>query len=516
MDANQNIIRLRVKKGFVVVGIILLIGAGFLVIERVRGAWALKQRLNQLSADGERLDVALVIPKARPFDSNAAVVLRAVTNELNQIATLIDLAPPNLRFASPGNAVVAWRLTEWRSDKKTNRWTDIRREIKTASNLLVQLHAAAEKPFFDSGFDYKKGFVDFESGPLIEVKRAAQALRVAATYELNQGNLDAAHRHLLALIQLSQQTMEPMIIWQLMRHACAILSFNEAWQFLQHPAVTEQQLQALQVALGRAEFKQDMGMALEVERAMSLDFFRQIKNSATIRDQIVAQRKGWAEPFNSFLTDGLVLQHINVPLWQFAWADQDELRTLNRWQAAIAVERQARSNGWASVATAESQSRDDWAGDALALISGEAVPNSESAFDRFRFLFSSGPFGVSDILVRKTLAVETFRNIVVTAIALKRFELRNGEHPKNLNALVPDLLTAVPIDEMDHQPLRYKSSKGADSVLYSVGENGLDDHGDSNPPRKEAYLQIWDGKDAVWPRPATPDEAIKAMKRRHY
>jgi hypothetical protein len=49
-------------------------------------------------------------------------------------------------------------------------------------------------------------------------------------------------------------------------------------------------------------------------------------------------------------------------------------------------------------------------------------------------------------------------------------------------------------------------------LLYSVGEDGRDDGGDPTPQEaKKRYRQIWDGRDAVWPSAATPEEAKAAL-----
>ncbi len=49
-------------------------------------------------------------------------------------------------------------------------------------------------------------------------------------------------------------------------------------------------------------------------------------------------------------------------------------------------------------------------------------------------------------------------------------------------------------------------------LLYSVGEDGKDDGGNSAPQEdKKRYRQIWDGRDAVWPSAATAEEASQAV-----
>ena len=62
-------------------------------------------------------------------------------------------------------------------------------------------------------------------------------------------------------------------------------------------------------------------------------------------------------------------------------------------------------------------------------------------------------------------------------LALRAYQLTHGHLPDNLNALVPEFLTQVPVDDFDGQPLRYSAEK---KIVYSVGKNLKDDGGNSN------------------------------------
>jgi hypothetical protein len=112
--------------------------------------------------------------------------------------------------------------------------------------------------------------------------------------------------------------------------------------------------------------------------------------------------------------------------------------------------------------------------------------------------------------IRKAARAEVARNIVVTAIALKRCELRRHQLPASLDELVPEFLQAVPTDFMAGRPLRYRRNADGTFLLYSVGENGKDDGGN---PALEAgvtgstyHWQSPHALDWVWPQPATREE----------
>jgi len=61
--------------------------------------------------------------------------------------------------------------------------------------------------------------------------------------------------------------------------------------------------------------------------------------------------------------------------------------------------------------------------------------------------------------------------------------MAEGRWPESLDELVPAYIDAVPLDPFDEKPLRYKVE--ADRiVVYSIGENEVDDGGDLERPEE--------------------------------
>ncbi|MGH9428299.1 MAG: hypothetical protein ACRD2L_18600, partial [Terriglobia bacterium] len=179
-----------------------------------------------------------------------------------------------------------------------------------------------------------------------------------------------------------------------------------------------------------------------------------------------------------------------MPIWSIAWADQDALRSLDRWSSIIEAERIARTKSWL-----DAKPRFDEVDGQIALTSGSLLdgnPPGISWYDRCRFVMSSEPFSITGLLVFKTMKIETQKNLVVTAIALKRFDLRHGEFPTALSDLVPDFLSEVPRDCIDDKPLRYRQAANRSFLLYSVGADGKDNGGDSSlSPDQKNYRNLW-------------------------
>lgn len=495
-------------------GVLALLLLLFLGFEHVRGNWGLSRRLSELKSRGEVLSVSALQPNHPPGDQNAADGLISLSNRLQTVMSNLDNTPPTLRLASPGHAIVAYELKQWSRDgKTTNDWSKVGEELANCSELLDEIHKVLERSSYDSGFDYQKGFVNFHMPAIGPVRRAAQLLSIAEVYELSRGRLEAAHQYLCDLIRLvAVQRPEPLLISQLVRQACAVFALNATWQALQAKGWTDPQLVSMQSAWESCDFEHDMAAAMEMERALSLDFYEQIKHSNEKLTFVLNEREKVAEmtdgAFAGFVTHGFVLRRIHVPVWRLAWADQGELFELNEWQVIIERERIAQTNGWTVLA-----GRLDSAGRPLPwapFLEGKA---KVSWYDKVRLMFDTENSGISDLLIRKALSIQTQQQMAITAIAIERYRLKKGHIPSELSALVPDYLPVLPRDGMDGKSLRYRLAPHGGFQLYSVGHDGTDNGGDPTlRPGTSHYPQIWDGRDAVWPTRATPDEAEKSLR----
>jgi hypothetical protein len=69
-------------------------------------------------------------------------------------------------------------------------------------------------------------------------------------------------------------------------------------------------------------------------------------------------------------------------------------------------------------------------------------------------------------------------------LAIQRYRLAEGKLPDALARLVPTYLDAVPKDPFDGNDLRYKELETG-FVVYSIGEDGSDDGGKEEPPKRK-------------------------------
>lgn len=100
----------------------------------------------------------------------------------------------------------------------------------------------------------------------------------------------------------------------------------------------------------------------------------------------------------------------------------------------------------------------------------------------------------------------TQRDAAVAGIALERFRLAHGTYPATLAELVPAYLTAIPLDPWDGKPIKYlpPDANRPTPILYSVGENQMDNHGDGTlvpappSPRRSPKEQMSNDR-ILWP-----------------
>ncbi len=111
-------------------------------------------------------------------------------------------------------------------------------------------------------------------------------------------------------------------------------------------------------------------------------------------------------------------------------------------------------------------------------------------------------------MLSQAVASEVRHRLMLTALAVHRYRIRQGRFPRCLTDLVPTLLPSVPIDFLDGQTLRYEPGNGNSFRLWSIGCYDGDNQGDSrrhsgHPPSRAYGFMSGDAwaaaRDWVWP-----------------
>ncbi len=90
------------------------------------------------------------------------------------------------------------------------------------------------------------------------------------------------------------------------------------------------------------------------------------------------------------------------------------------------------------------------------------------------------------------------RRMAAIALAIRLYEIDHGHRPVELAELVPDYLDEVPADPMAPDGATFRYLPEAEiPVLYSIGENGVDDGGLVWDENRKEYVR-YDRRDLVF------------------
>ncbi len=471
-----------------------------------------------MTAVGERFDIEFFIPRLPEGAENGLPQLLLAGGRLAGNRPITDIMPPSARFIRSGKLLFVIGQSEWPHHSSGNNlqsnitWITLSEELEKIRESLEDTRAALQKPAFDAALNYQAGF-SLLLPHLAPLKRVASFLSADAMNELHRGDVEKAMDDMQAILALTRcQQSEPLIISQLVRIAIANMGISVTWQALQAPGWTDPQLARLKDAWGSMEFITSMARSLEMERAMAVLTFADARHSTKAANALISG--GFAPPsstvsiksFDDFFDlisnrlPDFLRNVVYIPIWQFAWSYQDELTYLQNSQLMIEAARQAAKQKSATAPAACSRKL-------------EAKLQTMNSLERARLVFSvSGLSGLSRC-VEKAVACETLRQLALTAIALKRYELRYQTAAPALVQLVPQFLRELPADYMNGQSLCYRPNTNAPFTLYSVGYNQHDDGGDPTPssdqgnPVPPPTLSTWfNGRDMVWPLRASAEE----------
>jgi hypothetical protein len=410
-----------------------------------------------------------------------------------------------------GKAMIGWQQPDVRSVDTTNSWQDIGAAVTQNTNIFTLLHKVISKPDFDFQIQYGRGFgtLDFPKFELAESKESAMWFSAAAVYHLHVGDTALAVDDVRAMLAITQALRdERFAISELVRIAIAKATSDPTWEILQSPAVTDGQLAELQNDWANLDFITSGENALAMERItarLSLAEWRASPSkfaSDLNIDQAAGVKYGLAGDAKSFWTS--LSMKPKIFMWEHWWSYPDELRSLKGYEILLNGLRMAQTNG-------SFESALDYENHQLEKLQ---LPEDDSGFfsanPDFHSLLSQS-VAVMRTFTGRIMTAEVAKRVVTTAIALKRYQLKNGNYPPSLDALVPEFLTAVPLDPAaDGIPLRYRLNGDGTYLLYSVGLNGKDDGG--NPALEksvEGGNNYWlnnHALDWVWPQPATETE----------
>jgi hypothetical protein len=323
---------------------------------------------------------------------------------------------------------------------------------------------------------------------LAPLKNLQKELALEAQRQGEIGNYNEAFTNLLAMSRVvTTWEIEPTEISHLVRFSCLDIAF-EALAESSLGRFDEQQLATLQETWANADFLKRLPEIEAFNRARLVNQFVRTREeslegisspSEWIRHPSRAyyEIKGRRDQTQYRLTGSYEDERDALLFFRDREVQVKAALALGTWDAMRFLSIATNQNGFTSKHPSTVQ----------------AMLNAERIRKSFQWAGSS--------FLAKAARTETRRRLIVSAIALERYRLRNDKFPVELEQAQALASKDMFIDYMDGKPLRYTWSEGGKFRLYSVGLDCVEDGG-----KAEGATQRQTGYRAVIVRaPIEPD-----------
>jgi hypothetical protein len=385
-----------------------------------------------------------------------------------------------MRFASLGRARVASRQAQppWNEDGAA-AWRNLTDELKEKQAVLGELRLMLKQPALNAG---PRTNILFETGiRSADIQSAAGWLACDALADLRERRQDEALTNLQSLASLANLYREDYTLYSAMsRVVVAQAGLDLTWEALQSMDWDNNQLLVLQRAWQSVDLLQGLERGFIGERLFGFESLKRWMGEGKA-ESASASFSEWS--INEL--SGIFVKRV----WLDTVAPNDLRFATHYWQGKIDLVRDLKANRPLRQLLAPWQKLDD-----------ELYKRSRPPL---RFLFPVSLVSIPNPkrALFQTLHVETERRLAMTAIALSRYQHARGRPPASLDVLVPEFLPSPALDCMSGHPLCYQANGDRTFTLYSVGNDGTDNGGDSSPTVSGGKLGLWEGRDAVWPLP---------------
>ncbi len=347
-----------------------------------------------------------------------------------------------------------------RSHPSGNRqytWEDLTAQLAAPRPNLAALrqHLDAKPP--GSRFSPTHPFADAgPAGVLVATRRAAQLTAASAIEHLHRGRLPEALADLDILMILAEP-IDPakVLVDHMIGVAISGLAHSVIWNALQVPGWNDNQLDTLRARVERLEFVSKIPQVVSTERAFVVTA---MNFGATNRGGVLLLASG--NPNNPATWQTIFLALHNAFLGQ-----ADQLYFLQHSQALLDESRAALTQTNLPALRAAGSN-------AVARINP-----SGKWLAKWRFPLTQIVSPQWEKALLHVLANETRRITTLTAIALRRHELRHGSLPETLGELSPDLRAPPPVDALGNGPILYQRIDAHRFSLLSPGINSTNENG---------------------------------------
>jgi hypothetical protein len=282
---------------------------------------------------------------------------------------------------------------------------------------------------------------------------ASQLLALESAVNMHHGQQDAAVESVLAMFAAARSLeQEPILISQLVRMALDGKAREQLAWLLSVTSLDDDQLARFDADLAASDYQKSLHRGLLGERAFGIQLFA---DPAKLGPE--ANSVGTIPQFTLGLTRA-----------------SDETLYLQIMAQAIGA---ADNTGPARTQTIA---------DADAMVKQLAGQTGAKLRFPITLLMVPALSSFVDAVSRN----EAHRDATRLAVAIARFRDKQGVLPSTLDELVPRFIDSLPIDPYSGKSLLYLNADANEYVVYSVGNNGLDDGGSSEPENQPADIVV--------------------------
>ena len=288
--------------------------------------------------------------------------------------------------------------------------------------------------------------------------RSAHLLETEAANRTEHASPDQAVVSVESLFAVSQSlAREPLVRSHLARIDCQGIAVGSLQNLLSKTSLTDAELDALRIALEKADDQRGLARAFIGQRCIGIHGFNLLRETFDVTTLPAARRYPWGQrlliKLEVFLSSPAYLYDLCGFL---QWDKLYYLRLMERY-----------------IETAQAAFPERVAA-ARALHRSLDQQGQLHALSRAWLRGMNG----SRVILKDATITARIRAAQV-AIAVERFRLAHDQLPQDLAELGPFGMSALPADPFDGRPLRYKRLPVGYAV-YSVGEDAADDDGDTS------------------------------------
>ncbi|HEY4415817.1 MAG TPA: hypothetical protein VGO57_09005 [Verrucomicrobiae bacterium] len=490
--------------GLIIIGIV-----AFLLIQPERGAVQAVAKIREsLRQQGFKTDLS-------DFNFSTSDELRSRMAELNAVQSALGSGafvdyPDLMKPLDTNTALVIWQQGFPRTGAGQVLWPALREAILEQQSELDEARAAILSGPIEFNLDARSGNAMLLPH-LAVLKNLALHFGSRAVLAVHDGNQGAAWTNLLAETRLvTAWKTEPVEISQLVRFDLTTIAYSATWQMLQTNGWSDESLARLQHEWEATDFLTNLPETIAFKRACQvnqcrLERARPISSGLTAADFF---KELMRSPHDAWLELNGNWKQICYHAYG-TYVDEKDLLIFYR-DREIEFRNAVQKSTWSQMQSLPGVTNNiffqsKFASRLSALMN---LHEMNLAFMKFKSSF-----------LGRAAEAEARRRILITAIALERYCGKHGVYPKSLAGLVPEFLNTVPLDFMDGQPLRYHLTDNGRFILYSIGDNGVDDDGQiqTRKQRRENDRESLSSdrliqSDIVWPQAATPGEMADAER----